>query len=203
MRTLILLLLGFPPLSTNAQDIKYPGHRHNLKETAREAYGVCVAEFENLGLADVGSPGAQFCFNAVLKVRRGILPADFRTASCTYSVQFSPLKSKEIAPVLGRPYLMLGRINRGVFSITKMVEPTPENIAIVENVLRERGIEITTDTQSQPARPEAPSQMVQTAEATPAITTPKEVPPSATPWSIIVALIVAALAVAWSLLKRR
>jgi hypothetical protein len=200
---LLLFLLRALAGLTIAQELRYAGNHHKLDETARESEAVCLAEFVNLGDYDVGPPLCTIYSNAVVKFTRALLPDNLKTVRCRYIVQTHPPDSREEAPILGMTYLMLGSKSGDLFTIRKMVEPTPENIAIVENVLRDRGIEITTDTQSQPARPEAPSQSVQTAEAKPTTNSPNDDPPPATPWSIIAALIVAALAVAWRILKRR
>ncbi len=145
MKICTLILSWIFVSSVIAQETKYPGAWRNLEETTQSAEGVCIAEFVNLGWADVGSPGAKYYSDAVLKISRGLVPEIFSTIGCTYSVQISPPSSNEKAPVLGKAFLMLGKISGETFQITKMVEPTPANVALVEQVLRARGIEIGPD----------------------------------------------------------
>ena len=211
MKICTLILSWIFVSSVIAQETKYPGAWRNLEETAQEAEGVCIAEFVNLGWADVGSPGASFYSDAVLKISRGLVPGKFSTMGCTYSVQIVPTSSNEKAPVLGKTYLMIGGFGGGKFAIKKMVEPTPANVALVEQVLRARGIEIGPDikppldgnggdnTNHQPVQTDVASPVGQAANATPT----GEESPSPALWTLIVVLIMAALGLLWSLLKRR
>ena len=58
-------------------------------------------------------------------------------------------RSKEAAPVIGIQYLMIGSVWGDTFRMRKMVKPSPENIEIVEQILKSQKKNLNTQANNQ------------------------------------------------------
>lgn len=205
-------------MPVSAQEIKKPGSEQQLEDMAHSAEGACIAEFESLGTPDVGAPGSTYYSNAVLKLRRNLINGKFKTLNCAYSVQTYPESVKEEAPALGKTFLIIGTFSGDAFKVTKLFEPIASNIALVEQVLRARGVGISHDGEApsdkddhdvvkpQTVAPSAAGTSVEHAVKAPEIMPPlsslSEEPTSSTPWSMIVVLVVVAIGLLWFFFKK-
>ena len=132
-----------------------------------------------------------------------------------FTIQTFPPEDAEIPPTTGKPYLVLGSAltaDNSVY-IQKLVDPTPENLAIVRAAIESRGTVTKvnaldrpiTSVQSVPATPATngtqtspPPAAVKAADVTPEVAIEK---PPRNAWSLWLVAIVAAIGLILLLLR--
>lgn len=127
-----------------AQETVLPGDDLKLAEIARSSETFCIAIFEHLGKPGLGAPGETIYTNATIRVIKNIRTGQSEVKNGMYSVQAFPpgfAGANETVPEIGRPFLMVGTIVNGQLRIDKLAEPTSENVELVRQVLKDRGIE--------------------------------------------------------------
>ena len=125
-----------------AQVTKHPGSQYLLEEKAAESEGFCVAILKDHGIFGLGPSGCAYHSQINMEVRHNFLMGEFQTARCGITLRSYPPEKIETLPAIGKPYLLIGRFGSDRLAVDKIVDPTPENIKIVERVIRERNLPI-------------------------------------------------------------
>ncbi len=212
----LLALLLLATAAAMAKEAMLPGTDRKVDEMARYSEAFCIATFEQLGRPSLGAPGETFYTNARIRVVRNIRAGPFEAKTCSFSEQAFPPGSgepSESTPNIGQPYLMIGDIVNGELRIGKLADPTSENVELVKQVLRERGVELFVPPNTQEPSELDSSKTIRKmvldaptkASEPPQSASPEteEEPASSTPWLVLAMLIVAATGLLWLLLKNR
>lgn len=204
------MLLSFDALAQNPTRLAtdYKAIRDVINHST-EAY---IAVFKSFGPPDAGSPGESVYADAQLSLIRPIKGSnEAKIVSCSLNVTTHPPELKEELPKLGVEYIAVGEPGKSRFVIAKLLEYSDENVKLIstlfQSILKERKSAVDsaanqslTKVQNQPIIQSSAPNKAPTNSTT---STPNKEPTPSTPWSIIVALIVAACGLLWLLLKRR
>jgi hypothetical protein len=204
MRIYFILLLLWPVSMAVAQFRAGLDYNKLLTDRAQAAEVACIAEFTKLGNRDVGPPGQTVYTEAEIKLWRNITNKEFKFTSCYYYIS----DFKEQPPLPGKNYLMLGYYINSNFRINRFFEPTQENIRIVEQIFRERGIEISPEVDIPPDEniqeavdPHAARLAATSLEVLPTVNIQKEKRSIPVAWLLIGIAFLMVLALLW--MKRR
>ena len=191
-----------------AQEGRVPGSAKDLATELGEAHAVFVGHLVSQGIPDLGPTGAFVYQDAELvaiDALKGELPKQLR---CSYTVRTYPPDSKESLPDIGKQFIIMGGSTGNDIEIRKVLVATPENLALVRNMLRTPAATVERKADGEPhnkpdVRPPADTQQAKQPSAMPATQTVVVPQAESTPWLMWLLVVIAVtVGSAWVMMRK-